>query len=408
MQQQTYLTQTKHNTYRYYRRVPSLLLQYIDTSYFRISLGTDTTIATASALQFNNTIKASLQLIELGVSTEIILDKLKVLIPKKKVVSSITSKSTTKEGLFLDVVSNYLESSIDNISADETRDKRYFYSKVCPHIFKSIGLTKNPKLNNISYDDLLKFKQIILQLPKRNIQKYRTMELGSILKILDDVQQEDKLSARTINKYIKWLRALFNYSLIRGLVNVNLASAITIQKTTDDKLQRLPLSIEEIKELKSLLQEPKSYLCDVLFLSSMRLSELYKCKIETIDDIKCFTLLDRSIKLKTKSSYRVIPIHTSLLNNIDKFESYREEISSDNLAKSISKTIKKHNFKDSHKKSLYSLRHSFATELIQRGAYNILVSQLMGHSLANQGGLTLSRYAVGYNTKQLKEVIELL
>ena len=50
-----YLTQTKHNTYKYQRRVPKPLLQYINTSYFRVSLGSDTLEATASALQFNST-----------------------------------------------------------------------------------------------------------------------------------------------------------------------------------------------------------------------------------------------------------------------------------------------------------------------------------------------------------------
>ena len=401
----TYLTQTKFNTYKYQRRVPKQLIEYIDTSYFRISLGTDKVKATSSALQFNNTIDETLQLIGLGISDAIILDKLKLLIPQQ---TTIPTESTTKEGLFLDVVSNYLESNSNNISKEETRDKSYFYNQVCPTIFKHILSASNPTILSISYDSLLKFKDILVQLPKRNIQKYRSMDFSIVVKSLSSIPDEARLSARTVNKYIKWLRALFTFAQMRGIVSVNLASSITIQKTLDDKLQRLPLSMVEIKELNSLLTTEKSYLSSCLFLTSMRLSEVYKCKVEEIEGIKCFTLLDRDIKLKTKSSYRVIPIHSSLLSQIDKFESYRATISCDNLAKSISKIIKKHNFKDSHKKSLYSLRHSFATELIQRGANNILVSQLMGHSLASQGGMTLSRYSSGFSVKQLQEVVELL
>ena len=397
----TYLTQTKHNTYRYYRRVPKPLLQYINsTSYFRVSLGSDITEATASALQFNQIIDETIQLISLGISETIVIDKLNLLLSQKKEVSS------NKEGLFLDVVSNFLESKKGNVSNTDYEGSVYFYNEVCPTLFKKILSTSNPQLSKITYKHLLKFKEILQQLPKRNIQKYKSMELSVIVKSLSDIPSKDIISNNTVNKFIQRLRALFEFSLNLGLINNNFAKSIKLLSTSDDKLQRLPLSIVEIKELKSLLTTEKSYLCSCLFLSSMRLSEVYKCKVEEIEGIKCFTLLDRDIKLKTKSSYRVIPIHSSLLSQIDNFESYRESISSDNLAKSISKLIKKHNFKDSHKKSLYSLRHSFATELIQRGANNILVSQLMGHSLASQGGMTLSRYSSGYNIKQLQEVIE--
>jgi len=396
----TYLTQTKHNTYRYYRRVPKPLLQYINTSYFRVSLGSDITEATASALQFNQIIDETIQLISLGISETIVIDKLNLLLSQKKEVSS------NKEGLFLDVVSNFLESKKGNVSNTDYEGSVYFYNEVCPTLFKKILSTPNPQLSKITYKHLLKFKEILQQLPKRNIQKYKSMELSVIVKSLSDIPSKDIISNNTVNKFIQRLRALFEFSLNLGLINNNFAKSIKLVSTSDDKLQRLPLSINEIKELKSLLTTEKSYLSSCLFLSSMRLSEVYKCKVEEIEGIKCFTLLDRDIKLKTKSSYRVIPIHSSLLSQIDNFESYRESISSDNLAKSISKLIKKHNFKDSHKKSLYSLRHSFATELIQRGANNILVSQLMGHSLASQGGMTLSRYSSGYNIKQLQEVIE--
>jgi site-specific recombinase XerD len=403
IKEKTYLVHTKFNTYKFNRRVPKMLLKYSNgIKSFRVSLGADKEAAIVSAIQFNSVIDEALKLVSLRVSDEIVEQKLSVLFPKDK------HKVPNKEGLFSDVVISYLKSNASNVSEDEIKAKHDFYHDICPNVFKHIKVGTNPILKDIAYDDLLKFKNIICNLPKRNIQKYRSMEVGSILNILDDVPPNDKLSARTVNKYIKWLRALFNFALIRGLVNVNLATALPIIKTLDDKLQRLPLSIDEIITLKANVEADKSYLIDVLFLTGMRLSEMYKCKVVTIDGVRCFDLTDRSIKLKTKASYRTIPVHSSLLNEIDKFEAYRYKISSSNLSSSLSNQIKKLNFKDSHKKSLYSLRHSFASELIKLGANNTHVSQLMGHSLAQSGGMTLTRYASGFSIKQLQDTLELI
>jgi len=408
----TYLIQTKFNTYKYQRRVPKQLVKYIDSNYFRVSLGADTTEATSTALHYNSLIDEALQLCSLGISDDIIVHKLEVLIPKP--VQKKQSEQL-KEGAFLDVVSGYLKSTEQTL---ETTNKDYFYNKVCPPIFKYIGLTDNPVLKDIDYNHLLKFRDIILQLPKKTLLKYRSMEVGSILKILDDITSKDKLSTVTVNKYIKWLRTLFSFALVRGLITVNLPKAIPTQSTIDDKLQRLPLSDIEYKEIISNLTNgrfshitqsiEKQYLVQVAKFTGLRLSEIYKCKIETIEGVLCFSLLDRSIKLKTKSSYRAIPIHSSLLNDVNNFYNYRNTITALNLSESVNKIIKKHNFKDSHKKSLYSLRHSFATDLITKGANNVLVSQLLGHSLANLGGMTLTRYASGHSINQLQEVVELL
>ena len=410
---QTYLTQTKFNTHKYQRRVPQQLLELVNTTYFRVSLGADTATATATAIQFNTIIDEALQLVNLNLPKDIIRMKLDKLVPTKATTKQKEGadkgepkEAGIKEGLFLSIVSNYLASQKDNISADETRDKTYFYNSVCTAIFKHIGLaTTTLLITDITYSHLLEFKEIISKLPKRNIQKYRSMEVADILKILDEIPIDDLLSARTVNKYIKWLRALFNFAHIRGIVKVNLPQAIPIVKTIDDRLQRLPLDESELNILLKAVPQQMQYLLQILAYTGMRLSELYKCKIETIEGYKCFSLMNRNIKLKTKSSYRIIPIHKSLLDNIKDFELHRSTISSDTLARTASDTIKKLKFKDMNKKSLYSLRHRFATRLIQKGADSSIVSELMGHSHTT---MTLNRYSTGYSITQLHEVIYLL
>lgn len=405
-----YTTLTKYNTYQYKRRVPKQLIEYANTSTFKTSLGSNKHEATTKAIEYNKSIDEALQLISLGISaSESIVVKLKDLIPKAKNKQE-NKQSTLKSGQdkFESISSSYITTHKDTISSNETRDRVYFFNSVCPIIFEHIGLTSNPILKDITFEHLLQFKEIISRLPKRNIQKYRSMELSKVIKILDTIDRAEIIAPRTINKYIKWLRALYSFALVRGIITVNIAQAVPTVQTTNDRLQRLPLDKEEFNKILELLPTDKAYLLSVLAYSGMRLSEMYKCKVEEVDGVVCFSLMDRTLKLKTKSSYRLIPIHSSLLDGLDNFITYRDKVASESVARNTSEIIKKQNFTDSHKKSLYSLRHTFATELIKDGANNIHVSELLGHSLQNLGGMTLSRYANGTQVKLLKTTIERL
>ena len=399
----TYLQQTKFKTYKYIRRIPKELLNYTNKSTFRVSLGSNQLEATQTALEYNNAIDEALQLLQMGLDRATILSKLSALIP----ASSQTAEASkqVQQGLFLDLAEDYLSSQEQNISKEETRDKGYFYRTVCTSIFSAIGLDYNPIIKGITYNHLLQFKAKVVELPKRNIQRYRSMELSEILNHLEEVTSEDKISARTINKYIKWLRALFNFSVMLNHLQVNLASSLPLQKTLDDKLQRLPLSESELSQLLQSLPQKMKYLVKVLAHTGMRLSELYKCEVVELEGIKCFSLMDRELKLKTKSSYRVIPVHHQLLEQLDSFEEQREGVSSDNLARTTSATIKTLDFVAKEKKSLYSLRHSFATRLIQADADTAIVSELLGHTHST---MTLSRYSTGFSVSQLQKVVKLL
>ena len=400
----TYLIHTKFNTYRYQRRVPKALAKYIDKTFFKISLGTDLSKATIAAIQFNKAIEDAISLISLVDIPELIFQKLACLIPQEKSIT--TAQNIQTPGLFKTLTKEYLDTKKGNVTELEHNNNKYFFSIICPPIFQKIMGESNPNISDISYSQLIQFKNILQQLPKRNIHKYRVMEMNDILTNLNHIPAHNLLKPTTINKRIKMLRGLFQFALIRGLLSVNLAQSITTLKTIDERHQRLPLSIQEIDIINIKLSKEKQYLFNVLRYSGMRLSELYKCKIEMIKGISCFSLLDRNIRLKTKGSYRIIPIHSSIMGNISNFYHYRKIISHANLGASVSKIIKKEGFTDSHKKSLHSVRHSFANKLIQTDIDSNIVSELLGHS--HSGNMTLSRYVKGYTPEQLKKVIELL
>ncbi len=396
-----YIVETKHHTLQYYRRVPKKLLKYVGSNKVRVGLGTEKEKATITALQYNKFIEEALYLIKIGADEELIVSSIRELLPKERIKKLLSSE------LFSSTVERYINSKEGQIADKEIKEKINFYGDVCSVIFKKILGVSDPKLSDITYSDLLKFKEIIGRLPKRNIEKYRSMDILSLLKILDQIPTEERVSARTINRAIKWIRTIFDFSIVLGeLEGINLAHSLPLVKTENERLQRLPLDDDEYHILLKKLPKEKRYLVQILKYTGMRLSELYKCKIDTVDDVLVFSLLDKGEKLKTKSSYRIIPIHTSLVDELHHFDIYRSRVSNHRLSQSVSTLIKKLNFDDSKKKSLYSLRHSFATILIQLGADSNLVSELLGHSHGRS--MTLSRYTSEFTISQLQAVIQLL
>ncbi|HIC13255.1 MAG TPA: hypothetical protein EYO75_07815, partial [Sulfurimonas sp.] len=148
-----------------------------------------------------------------------------------------------------------------------------------------------------------------------------------------------------------------------------------------------------------------------LFLLGMRFSglrptELLQSEVTEIDNILCFDLRNPNIQVKNLNSRRLVPIHSKL---IPKLEELTSVLAKYKTVKVISRntTTALRELGLPSTATLYSLRHTFITKLINLGADNNIVSALVGHSLqGNQ--MTMDRYFKGYDVKKLKETIELL
>lgn len=81
----TYFTKTNYNSYKFERRIPKPLLNYVEGRSFRITLGTDSTEATKKAIEYNKSIEEALQYIKMGLPSEMILNTLDCLIQKERV-----------------------------------------------------------------------------------------------------------------------------------------------------------------------------------------------------------------------------------------------------------------------------------------------------------------------------------
>lgn len=137
----------------------------------------------------------------------------------------------------------------------------------------------------------------------------------------------------------------------------------------------------------------------------MRISELYKAKIKkSEDDIYFFDLTDSNIKLKTKNSYRMIPLHKKLIElNIQNILPKALESNKMNWIRRLFNEKIKTQITSSNKKVLYSFRHSMATELKYLNVKSEIISEILGHS---NSSITLDRYASRYTFEVLKKEID--
>lgn len=234
----------------------------------------------------------------------------------------------------------------------------------------------------------------IILLPKRSLAKYKGVSVRKTL--LMNAPAEDRLSTSAVNDHLFILNSLLKFAFERDMINKEY-SVKMVKKTTTDKEERIALDLDTIKDtVKGSKTAKLASSFTLLFLTGMRPSEAYKCKITEVDGIKCFDLTDTSIKLKNKGSHRLIPVHKS----IDKPEQMLEDYGSINP-----RMISRDFCKNLEKGTLYSLRHSFATQLASKGIEPHIISELLGHTHA---GMTLGRYVKGFPIKLLSESINKL
>jgi integrase len=129
----------------------------------------------------------------------------------------------------------------------------------------------------------------------------------------------------------------------------------------------------------------------VLALTGMRPSEVSKAIVHN----GMFDLTQAK-QLKNNTSFRIIPIHPALTD---------DEIADAMTIKPNSRGFGNINYHIQQiipNKSCYSLRHFFATTLINSDADPSVVSELMGHSHKT---MTMSRYFKGYDKTTLYEAV---
>lgn len=217
-------------------------------------------------------------------------------------------------------------------------------------------------------------------------------EIRLFLKHLDKL----KYSTSTISRILSTLRHFYDYLLIQNKVTSNIFKSIRNPK----KEKKMPnfLQYDELTkiinsiELTTPLDIRNRLIIELLYATGIRVSELTSLKIEDIN------LKSKEIKILGKGNKERIVFYgdyakeildlylsqarPNLLNHKKNpyliLNKYGDSITRRGIEEIISNIIKKLALK--HKVSPHTLRHTFATDMLNNGADLKSVQELLGHS----------------------------
>ena len=221
--------------------------------------------------------------------------------------------------------------------------------------------------------------------------------------------RERKLAPTSVIRKVASLRGFFKWATSSGILEKNPAATLEQPKTP----QRLPkvVSVKEIDEmLHNNLTPLEHVMMELLYSCGLRVSELVNLKLNDID------LSSKYVRCFGKGSKeRIIPIGEQAKTMLKEYFPTR-----DLLIKKYNLTTKNLLIKDNghfvtrqdvynfihaqgkliHKNiSPHTLRHSFATHLLENGADLRVVQELLGHS-----DVSTTQLYTHISKKRLKEV----
>lgn len=221
--------------------------------------------------------------------------------------------------------------------------------------------------------------------------------------------KEAKLAPTSITRKIASIRVFFKWTVSMNILEKNPASTIEQPKIP----QRLPkvISIKEIEGiLCSNLSSIQFVIIELLYSCGLRVSELVNLKLNDIDInskyVRCFG---------KGSKERIIPLGKKAIEALTRYIPEREfYLKKYNLA--TKKLLVLENGRIANRQDIYTfihergklihknisphtLRHSFATHLLENGADLRIVQELLGHS-----DVSTTQLYTHISKKRLKEV----
>lgn len=190
--------------------------------------------------------------------------------------------------------------------------------------------------------------------------------------------------------YHRTLKAAFNKAIIWGFIENNPFTSFRLPKIP----RSFPAFITE-KELMLIIKNTAhKYMQDIFltaFCTGLRLSELINLTWKAVDlENKTLTVLNTEFFTAKGKRERIIPLNSVMLKLLKrKFNQGKDperiifcrikdvKLNQDYISKKFKKAVRKSKLNDNLK--FHSLRHSFASLLIQRGVSIYVVKELLGH-----------------------------
>ena len=204
---------------------------------------------------------------------------------------------------------------------------------------------------------------------------------------ISSIASKSKFSA---SLYYRTLKAAFNKAVVWNYIEANPFNKIKIPKVP----KSFPVFISE-NELLEILNNTTSNLMKNIFTTAfytgMRLGELLNMKWSWIDFSQSIITIKNSSEFNSKNKReRIIPIHPKVKiilqtrfpigkqhNNLVYSKYAQVKLNEDFVSKQFKKAVRAANLND--KIHFHSLRHSFASALVQRGVSLYAVKELLGH-----------------------------
>ncbi|WCE28781.1 site-specific integrase [Vibrio sp. SCSIO 43137] len=277
--------------------------------------------------------------------------------------------------------------------------------------------------------DALTLRDKMLRLPSnlQKIRKYRGKSIDEILAFNDKPR-----SVATANYALSDITGFFDWCVLNELTEKNVFLKIAAKQKVKASEQR---KVFTDRDLSKLFDQPfykgqKPYHKHYYWLPLLalytgarmnELCQLYKNDIRETEGIWTITFTDEreDQRLKNKSSYRTIPIHSKLikLGFIEYVQSIKSprlfselKLNRDGYQKEASRwfqRLRNTALPDAKEdgKTFHSFRHTVADCLKQQGISKSFTAAILGHSEENE---TYGRYGKDYLTTTLKPVIEKL
>lgn len=222
--------------------------------------------------------------------------------------------------------------------------------------------------------------------------------------------RENNLTPRSVVRKIASLRGFFKWLCANEFIKTNPAQSIEQPKLP----KRLPkvMTVEEVTEiLNSNLNKLETVIVELLYGCGLRVSELVNLQINNID------MNSKYIQCYGKGSKeRIVPFGKKALHALKMYLKHRDLIILQNKLKDSKRLLLSEDGKPVSRQDVYNfirkqgekihkhisphtLRHSFATHLLENGADLRVVQELLGHS-----DVSTTQLYTHITKKRLKEV----